>query len=492
MGKSKQPKAIVVGAGIGGLAVSIRLQLLGYEVVVFESSDQPGGKMGVKRLGDYRFDTGPSLFTMPHFVTELFQLAGEEISQFQYSRKDIVCNYFWEDGKRFSAPADIQKFSEKAAENFDVSQSTVLSYLDLAKQKYNLTAPIFLERSLHKLKTYQHSNVMKSILSIGSLGINSTLDRVNRKAFKDKNLIQFFNRYATYNGSSPYQTPGIMSMIPHLEMYEGTFFPKGGMHAIAQSLYKLALKKGVSFRFSEPVKRISYIDDQVNGVETSEGFESSDIVVSNADVVPTYRKLLPDIAEPKRVLNSERSSSALIFYWGVNKEYPELDLHNILFSDDYKEEFKSLFEKKEMYSDPTIYINITSKEEKTDAPNGCENWFVMVNAPTNIGQNWDQIKTEVRINVIAKISRVLKTDIASHIDVEDVLDPVKIETQTGSYQGSLYGAASNSKFSAFLRHPNFSSRLKNLYFCGGSAHPGGGIPLCLLSAKIVAENVPHP
>lgn len=214
--------------------------------------------------------------------------------------------------------------------------------------------------------------------------------------------------------------------------------------------------------------------------------------MSNADVVPTYRKLLPDLPAPEKVLSQERSGSALIFYWGIKGEFENLDLHNILFSGHYEEEFDFIFNHKKLHADPTIYINISSKEEANDAPEGCENWFVMVNAPANHGQDWDELKSQARQNIITKINRILGTDLETLIEEEEVLDPIKIEEKTSSYRGALYGAASNSKYAAFLRHPNFSSRLKNIYFCGGSAHPGGGIPLCLLSAKIVADNIPDP
>ena len=186
-------------------------------------------------------------------------------------------------------------------------------------------------------------------------------------------------------------------------------------------------------------------------------------------------------------MNQERSSSAIIFYWGIRHLFPELDLHNIFFTQDYKQEFECLFEKKSVYNDPTIYINITSKEESSDAPKDSENWFVMVNAPGDFGQDWDKIIQETRKNIISKLSRILNTDIESLIEVEDILTPPLIERKTSSYRGSLYGTASNSKFAAFLRHPNFSNRIENLFYCGGSVHPGGGIPLCLLSAKITAD-----
>ena len=184
------------------------------------------------------------------------------------------------------------------------------------------------------------------------------------------------------------------------------------------------------------------------------------------------------------------TGSAVIFYWGINRIFDQLDLHNIFFSQDYKSEFEAIFNQKKPSDDFTVYVNITSKDVPTDAPKGGENWFVMINTPADHGQDWDQIKNKLREKTIAKLNRILKVDLNALIQEEEVLTPPLIEQKTSSHLGALYGSSSNDKMAAFLRHPNFSSKIKNLYFCGGSVHPGGGIPLCLLSAKIAADLIP--
>lgn len=166
-------------------------------------------------------------------------------------------------------------------------------------------------------------------------------------------------------------------------------------------------------------------------------------------------------------------------------------MHNIFFSENYQKEFEAIWNEKTICSDPTVYINISSKCQENDAPKGAENWFVMINVPANEGQDWDELIAKARKNILEKLSRMLNRDIASLIVSEDILDPRSIEQKTASYQGSLYGTSSNNQFAAFLRHANFSSKIKDLYFVGGSVHPGGGIPLALLSAKIVDELIPH-
>jgi phytoene desaturase len=278
-------------------------------------------------------------------------------------------------------------------------------------------------------------------------------------------------------------------MIPHLEHNVGTYFPQNGMYNITQSIFQMAKELGVNFYFNQRVEKIETIGERVCGIFVGGKFYESDIVVSNADIHPTYNKLLPHVKAPQKLLEQEKSSSALIFYWGIKRNYPELDLHNILFSENYEQEFDCLFKQKTIYNDPTIYINITSKYKKDDAPEGCENWFVMINVPNNCGQDWDVLIAAARKSIVAKINRLLSTDIESVIEVEEILEPRTIESKTSSFAGALYGNASNNKFSAFLRHKNFSSHIQGLYFCGGSVHPGGGIPLCLNSAKIVAQLV---
>ena len=143
-----------------------------------------------------------------------------------------------------------------------------------------------------------------------------------------------------------------------------------------------------------------------------------------------------------------------------------------------------------IYEDPTVYINITSKYNSEDAPASCQNWFTMINVPFDGGQDWDTLIAEARKNILTKVSRILGKDIESLIACEDILDPRSIDSKTSSHLGALYGTSSNNRMAAFQRHPNFSRKIKNLYFCGGSVHPGGGIPLSLLSAKIIDDLIP--
>jgi phytoene desaturase len=311
--------------------------------------------------------------------------------------------------------------------------------------------------------------------------------------------VQLFDRFATYNGSNPYRAPGMLTLIPHLEHHYGAYLPQGGMQSITDALYHAALNTGVTFHFNTRVTGLETHKRQITSVLTNAieagGLKKSaintkkhsvDAVLSNMDVWYTYRELLPQIKAPERVLNQARSTSALIFYWGVKGVFPMLSVHSIFFAADYRAEFEALSAGSVLYDDPTVYINVTSKLLPDDAPAGCENWFVMINVPYGENIDWQTEVPRLRKIILRKIEGVLGIPIESLIETEAVLTPEDIDHKTGSYLGSLYGTSSDSTMAAFRRHPNFSRQIKNLFFAGGSVHPGGGIPLCLQSAKIAS------
>jgi phytoene desaturase len=497
-------KVAIIGAGIAGIASAIRLACKGFDVSVYEANAYAGGKLSSFHLKGYRFDAGPSLFTLPNLVTELFELAGKNPTDFfEYEQLTEVCRYFWEDETQLTAWADPTKFAQEVEHITGESAEKISQFLKESAFKYEVLDGLFLQDSLHKLSTWTSRKALRGYLNLPKLGIFGTMNDANEKLFKNPKIVQLFNRYATYNGSDPYQTPATLNIIPHLEYNIGAFFPKKGMVSITNSLVKLAESLGVKFYFETRVEeiiventgvkgvKVKSIEDKKKGENTQkvQEFVPANAVVSNMDVTHTYRKLLPTQSHPEFLLNQPKSSSGVIFYWGIKQQFPALDLHNILFSDNYKEEFRTMFDKKTIYHDPTVYINITSKHKADDAPEGCENWFVLINAPANDGQNWDEIIQETRKNVLDKISRILGKNIAELIECEEILDPRTIESKTSSAQGALYGNSSNNRFAAFLRHANFSSKIKNLYFVGGSVHPGGGIPLALSSAKIMSDNL---
>lgn len=482
-------KAIVIGSGIAGIASAIRLANKGFEVEVYEANAYPGGKLTVLQLGGYRFDAGPSLFTMPHLVDELFEISGKEPEDyFQYVKCETVCHYFFEDGTFLPFSASKKELLAQIEKTLNVDPDPVRKHYERSALIYRATYSAFLERSLHKVSSYFSLAILKCVAYMPWLKLFTTMHKANAKALNHPKLVQIFDRYATYNGSNPYQAPGILNIIPHLEQEIGTFFPVKGMHSITASLVKLAEDLGVKFHLNQRVDEILTPNKKVKGIRIGNQILEADVVLCNSDIKPAYQKLLPNEKLPVKTLQQEPSSSAMIFYWGVSQQFPQLDLHNIFFSEDYGKEFKTIFEERSVSDDPTVYVHVSSKLIPGDAPGNGENWFVMVNVPANSGQDWEKMRLEIRRNVLRKLSRLLKAEIGPLIESEDYLDPVRIEQRTSSFAGALYGASSNDRMAAFFRHPNFS-RIEGLYFAGGSVHPGGGIPLCLLSAKIATDLV---
>ena len=445
-----------------------------------------GGKISEIRSSGFRFDTGPSLFTLPELVDELFELCGmDPRDHFHYMPLDASCRYFWEDGTTITAWHDTEAFAKEVEEKMGVPGKKIHAFLDKSRRLYELTAEVFLFNSFHRWRNFLKPVYRRSLLHLHELDAMISMHRRNKQRFGHPKMVQLFDRYATYNGSNPYKTPATLNIISHLEHNLGAYFPARGMYSIASTLQGLAENQGVTFQFNSPVEEVVVEGRHVTGIRVNQRFLPYDVVVSNMDIVPFYQRLMPREKLPRKQLALERSSSALIFYWGVDKQFPQLKLHNILFANDYRKEFDHLFGSRTITNDPTVYLFISSKVVPGDAPAGKENWYVMINVPENVGQDWDALVQQAREDIIRKINTALHTDIENHIKVEAMADPRSIERDTGSYRGSLYGLSSNSMFSAFNRHPNFRGKYKNLYFTGGSVHPGGGIPLCLASAKIV-------
>ena len=482
--------AVIIGAGIGGMACAVRLASKGYKVKVFEKNNYPGGKLTSIEHKKYRFDAGPSLFTLPELVDELYKVAGKE-NTFEYERLKEVCHYFYPDGKKYTAPSDADKFAETFSSTFNEYLWKTHKFIKTIRQNFNLTSPVFLESSLHKLSTYIKPSGLRGIANLWRLNMFTSMHKQLNKSFKSHQALQYFGRFATYNGSNPYKAPATLCVIPHIEINRGAYFPKGGMQSITNAIYKLALECGVEIHLNQGVQDILTENNVATGIRLqNEDIHMANVVVSNADAKLTYKMLGKSL--PRKIKKAENSSSAIIFYWGIKKEFEQLGLHNIFFATDYEQEFKNIFETKDLHHDPTIYVNISSKFCHTDAPVGCENWFVMINAPADYGQDWDQKVSQARKYILQKLETMLHEPIETLIETEDVLTPPLIASKTGSHRGSLYGSSSNSIMSAFNRQSNYSNNVKQLYFCGGSVHPGGGIPLCLHGAQIVSNLVPKP
>ena len=490
-------RVAVVGAGLGGLSAAIHLALAGFAVEVFEQAADPGGKAGQRRLGPFRFDTGPSLVTLAPVWDELFAAAGRRREDYlKFTRLDPVAEYFWPTG-RLTAPGTPTGLARAFAEKGWASEATTNAWFHHAQELWDLAGPLFLRHSLHDRRTWIRSATWSTLVHARQLDAGRTLQQAVDLRFDDAHVRQFFDRYATYNGSDPRHLPATFAMIPWVEFGLGAWAADDGIHTIPRAMHRLAAELGVKFRFSTPVKAVVHDRGRVKGVRMQRELVPFDAVVSNADVGPTYR-LLATGGELKRrhriwqerYRRGEKSTSALVFLWGVDTSFEDLGLHNVFFSADSEAEFRSLFAEHRLPADPTAYVNITSKTTPGDAPPGQENWFVMVNAPHDPGperivDSWavERIREATLRRIEANLGRVVR----SHIVQEAVLTPADFEAATGCPGGSLYGLASHRPLAAFDRHPNRAAGFRGLYLCGGSVHPGGGMPLAVLSGKIAAE-----
>lgn len=496
------PTVGIIGAGLGGLSAAITLAHSGARVTVFEQNSTPGGKATSLELdskkGKFRWDRGPSFLTMPFVFEELFQSVGAKLSDYiTINKMDNSCIYFWRDGTRIVAWSDVARLTKEIAEATGVEEAAISKYLKQSSEVYKASEEFFLRNEISLLSFFR-SSFLTGLGSLYKINPFQSLHSFNQQLFQNPKVVQIFDRYATYNCADPSRVPSTLRSIGHIENNVGIFLPEGGIQDVAKAMYKLAVEKGVELHFDTPITNI-IVDSNtkkpvVQGLEVGGQELNYDTIISNLDINTTYTKLLQNTQSKfiKKQLSKEQSSSYLVFYWGVEGNYPELDLHNILFSDDYQAEFRSIFGEDITPKDPTVYINITSKKIPNDAPNGCENWFVIIYAPNNrtfAADHWNMLLAIIRPIIIKRINEQLKINIEPRILVEKVMTPADIEQWTGSWQGSICGTASNGFLSAFNRPKLKAVDYDNLYFCGGSVHPGCGMPIVTWSGMQVARRV---
>jgi phytoene desaturase len=481
-------RVAIIGSGIGGLSASIYLARDGFDVTIFEKNSFLGGKSGEIVANRFRFDTGPTLVTMPFVLEELFLFTGKNLSDhISLKKKEIVCKYFYPDGSVFNEYSNKEKLIDEFENFTGEKKDNLIKFLNYSKRIYDLTAELFLFNPFLDLKNFLNPKGFKTLLNFHQIDPFRTIHKANSSFFNSSKIIQLFDRYATYNGSNPYKAPATLNIIPFVEIEFGGYHSQGGIYRIVEKLAELAKEVGVKIFASSEVEKILINKTNVEGLKVN-GLEAPfDIVISNADLYYTYCNLIgkTNSREPERYIKQELSTSAIIFYFGVKGVSNNLEMDNILFSEKYESEFNQLFVEKLIPADPTVHIHISAKENKTDAPEDFENWYVMINAPSV--ENLKFEISEVKKNILTKIKKMTGIDLENKIVFEAYQTPETLEKRTSGLFGSLYGPSSNSRYSAFLRQKNKSSVYNGLYFCGGTVHPGGGIPLVILSGKITAD-----
>lgn len=487
--KKASPKRVgVIGAGIGGLTAAARLAADGHEVMLWEKNDAPGGKMNQIEKDGYRFDTGPSLFTMPFVLEELFSYCGRNVYDYLDLRPvEPLCRYFWQDGTRFDASVNLQKTLEQLEHIAPEDAEAYIKFLGYSADLYQKTADTFIMnplQTMRDLKSLKKSDVFR----IDAFPTVST--RVNR-SFKSPYLRQVFKRFATYNGSSPYLAPATINVIAYIELCTGGYYVKGGLYQIALALEKLCRELGVKMEFGKEIRRIMVEKGAARGVEFTgdEPAVRTDVLFSNSDATFTYTRLLPDGAlkkrQKQRISNIEPSCSGFVLLLGTDRKFDKLGHHTIFFSRDYEKEFDEIFQRKKLPEDPTIYVANTSYSDPGHAPEGGSNLFILINAPyLSTSVKWDEERAREYGNlIIHKLENQGLEGLSESIRVREHITPQEFYDVYRSNRGSIYGTSSNQQLSAFLRPRNKSPYIDQLYMVGGSTHPGGGIPLVMMSAR---------
>lgn len=481
---------VIIGAGLGGLAAACRLGAAGRRVTVVEREPGPGGKCNAVDWQGYRFDTGPSVLTLPFLLDELFAACGRRREE--HLRLEPVepgCRYFFPDGSRFDAPGTLPALREAVAAAFPEELRGFDRFAAYIRRLWDISERHFLRArpGLGTLRRLTRADVRNApaLLRPGSL------DAAVRAHFRDPRLIQLFDRFATYNGSDPHRTPSAFNVIAYAEFGYGSWRCAGGMRALPAALHALAASLGVEFRFGEAAETVIVdASGRTRGVATTRGEVECSSVIVNQDAVAAMTGALlerhPRAAGwRRRFASAEPSSGGYVVLLALQGGYPHLATHNVIFTPDYAREFRELFQERRPLGDPTLYISIPCRAEPGLAPAGGEGWFVLVNAPVlDDASVWNERYADFLEERLRRGPAQLG---AKAVLRRWVLAPPDFERRFGAWRGSLYGPSSNNLFAAFRRVPNRAGG--GLYFAGGSAHPGGGIPLVLLSGQQAAEAV---
>lgn len=472
-------KVGIIGGGLGGLACAISLAHKGYDVHIFEKNNKLGGKMQEVTMGDYQFDFGPNTITMPYVFKQVLQQTGvcaDNYFQFipiEHHMKNVSVN-----GEIFYFSNDASFMIEQLQRLDPIGAKNYPAFITEISRLYFLAKKHFLNQAFLSKKDFLSPTLGKALLSVRPF---ETLEHFLKRYFTQPFILQCFMRYATYIGSSPYQTPATFAMIAYLELVEGVYYVPGGTASIAKGFEKRARELDVTIHTNCEATRIHIENGVAKTIQFQHGeIFHGDIIVVNGDVLHAMPQLLN-----KAPKNQDRlSSSAFVMLAGLNKRIDLLEHHNVFFSSNYKHEFEQIFIKEEYADEPTIYICNSSKTEQARSPLG-DNLLILVNAPS--GKVPPPHYEETILRQLQQYNLSLENTIVE----KKIFTPQTIQRDFYSFKGALYGNASNSFQSAFFRPPNKSSISSNLYFVGGSTHPGGGSPLVTLGGMHVANAIHH-
>jgi phytoene desaturase len=482
---------VVIGAGLGGLSAAIHLAAAGQRVVAFEKNGAVGGKMRHVTAGGFEWLTGPSVITMRHVFEDLFTTAGCRMEDYlALAPVEPLTRYFYPDGTVLDINREIDRTLDQIAALNEQDVEGYLGYLAYVARLHRATGPLFV---------YSDPPTWRDLFRVSpgdalAVDVWRTLDGSVRKYVRSPHLRQLLGRFATYAGASPYEASAAFNVVAHVELNGGVWYAKGGVYEITLALERLARELGVEIHTDCPVARIEVDGGQARGVVLESGErQAAQAIVANVDVTTVYEQLLPrEAVNPRRLshlVNAERSCSGFVLALGVEGIHPGLTHHNIFFSSNYRREFDEIFHQGVPPSEPTIYVVITARSDPDHAPEGCENWFVLVNAPALDPRfDWTSQAAAYRNLILARLAD-FGFDIRNSIRLEHILTPLNIARLTGAYRGALYGTTNNGLLSTLRRPHNRCPDVRGLTFAGCTTHPGGGVPMVMLSGKVAARMV---
>lgn len=483
MNIQNKKSVVVIGGGLGGIALAGKLARKGFAVTVCERNEKLGGKMNLFMKNGYRFDTGPSLVTMLDVFRETFTVLGSSMEEYiKPIRIDPLSHYVYADGTEIDYTTDLPKII-KLIEKFDSRDvQGFFKFMKLGSKLYNLSRSTFFEHSPYEFPPKLNINVLKHFpIRYGWGNYAKTVEA----HFHNPYLKQLFNRYPTYVGSSPYLTPATLVVIPYIEFAYGGWYFKGGLYTLIETLANLAIENGVTIFTNVTVTEILHSNRKVSGVCLSNGTKiASDIVVMNGDA-----NCVDSLLGSKN--NSDfidKSLSGIVFLIGISKTMPQLHHHSIYFSDSYKDEFEQLFTLNQFPDDPTVYVNVASRTDRTLVPGEGETLYIMANAPASDSFHWNSEDIEHAWRaIVRRLKKSNFPDFESSVVYREAFTPVNMKERYLMPGGAIYGKNSHGWKNTFLRTPNKDLKYKGLYYVGGSSHPGGGTPMVLLSAKITSR-----
>lgn len=487
-------RIVVVGAGLGGLAAAARLAAAGHEVTVCEQASTVGGKLGllekVTPHGVFRFDTGPSILTMPEVFDELFRDTGAPLpSVLDLVPLDPIARYRFADGTRLDSTSDLELFCARLdAALGPGTGADWRRFTRRAEQIWQAVREPFLMSAVENVGSLaRHATRLRDLLTVAP---GRSLRWLGNRLLRDARLRTLLDRYATYTGSDPRRAPAALAVVPYVEQTFGAWYVRRGLRTLADALLDRVTSLGATVRTGTEVTAVETSGQRVSGVRLAGGSRlPADVVVANADASQVYAELLPQRRLARRVERAVPSLSAFVVLLGVRGRTPNAAQHNVLFPSDYDAEFDSIFaEHAAPVADPALYVSIP--DDTAVRPEGYEAWFVLVNAPRHgYGPgaiDWDSpgLAESYADRLLGLLAR-RGLPVADRMVFREILTPADLERRTWAPGGAIYGTSSNGMRSAFLRPAN-RSPVRGLFLVGGSSHPGGGLPLVALSARIVA------